>query len=108
MKVNILSLFGIGYQVVKENDGKKASVRKLVDDDEFLRYLLKKVAEEADELANATTDSNIQEEIADIWEVIEALIRLRDLSANEIRKIQDEKRSKRGGFEQRLLMLYKP
>ncbi|MDB5179299.1 MAG: phosphoribosyl-ATP pyrophosphohydrolase [Patescibacteria group bacterium] len=95
-------------QLVKEDKGKEAAIRPLTDDAEFLQYLLKKVAEEADELARAMTDSNIQEEITDVYEIIEAIIRLRGFSSDEIKSIQEAKRAKRGGFEQRLLMLRKP
>jgi len=85
-------------------DGRKVDTRTL-DDEEFLQYLLKKITEEAQELENATTDSNILEEIADVREILDSILELKSVSPEEIQAIQDEKRQKRGGFKLRLLML---
>lgn len=85
-------------------DGRIVDTRTL-DDEEFLRYLLKKVIEEAEELAHATTKSNMLEEIADVREILDTLLKLKGVSDEQIQAIQDEKRQKRGGFEARLLML---
>lgn len=90
--------------IIKQNDGKEVPTRTL-DDQEFLSYLLQKVAEEAEELSQAKTDANIKEEITDIYEIIDTLIELRNFSAEEIAALQKAKREKRGGFEKRLLML---
>jgi predicted house-cleaning noncanonical NTP pyrophosphatase (MazG superfamily) len=92
-------------EIIKQREGQDVPIRYLSDDSEYLVYLLKKVIEEATELSEATADSNIQEEIADIYEVIDVIIKLKMLSVEEIRAIQVEKRKKRGGFARRLLML---
>ncbi|MDB5165528.1 MAG: phosphoribosyl-ATP pyrophosphohydrolase [Candidatus Saccharibacteria bacterium] len=85
-------------------DGREVDTRTL-DDEEFLHFLLKKVTEEAQELENAVTDSNILEEIADVREILDAILELKGVSLEQIQAIQDEKRQKRGGFKLRLLML---
>ena len=91
--------------IIQQNEGRTATIQALDDDKEFLSFLLKKVVEEAEELSHATNDHNLQEEIADVYEVIDAVIKLKGLSAQDIAIIQDEKRAKRGGFDKRLLML---
>jgi predicted house-cleaning noncanonical NTP pyrophosphatase (MazG superfamily) len=94
-------------EIIQANDGRAAMTRTLDDDKEFLSYLLRKVVEEAEELSKAETDHNLQEEIADVYEIIDTIIRLKGMSAADIAAIQDAKREKRGGFEKRLLMLEK-
>lgn len=93
-------------QIIAAHDNRKAATRVLADDNEFSFFLLKKVLEEAEELSKSTTDSNLVEEIADLYEVIDALLKSKGMTHEEVRKVQDEKRSKRGGFEERLLMLH--
>ncbi len=92
-------------EIVKTHDGYEPPVRVLSDDQEFLKYLQRKAVEEAEELSHATTDSNLAEEIADVYEIIDAIMALKGFSAADIAKTQAEKRAKRGGFDGRLLML---
>lgn len=92
-------------EIIKQKEGRIAATRVLDDDNEFLGFLLKKVVEEAEELSRATSDHNIQEEIADVYEIIDTIIKLKGMSAKDITTTQDEKRAKRGGFDQRLIML---
>ncbi|MEO8105222.1 MAG: nucleoside triphosphate pyrophosphohydrolase [Candidatus Saccharibacteria bacterium] len=91
--------------IIKAADGLEVPVRLLVSDDEYLSYLLKKVVEEANELAESKTDSNLVEEISDVYEVIDTLLSLKGISRDKVLAVQDEKKEKRGGFERRLLML---
>jgi predicted house-cleaning noncanonical NTP pyrophosphatase (MazG superfamily) len=91
-----------------ESQNKKATVRILTDDNEYLNFLLSKLVEEATELANAKSEDNQLEELADVLEVVEAIIVLKKLNQSDISKIQDQKRQERGGFKERLLMLSKP
>lgn len=91
-----------------ESQGKTASIRKLADDKEYLKYLLAKLIEEAAELAHAETSHNQEEELADVYEVLDAVLELLKLSRADITIVQDEKRQKRGGFKERLLMLTRP
>ena len=75
------------------------------DDNEFLDYLLKKMVEESVELQNSVTIGNLEEELADVFEVIDAILKLKRKTKDDIAVIQKEKRKKRGGFEKRILML---
>lgn len=86
-------------------NGEEVETRTL-EDNEFLRFLLKKVVEEARELANTTNESDLLEEIADVREVIDAMLEFKGVSADQITAVQDAKRHKRGGFKLRLLMLH--
>lgn len=86
-------------------DGKTVNTRILSNDEEYLEYLLKKVSEEAHEVSNTKTDSDLIEEIADLREVIDAILTLKGVAASEIDQVQNNKRINRGGFDLRLLML---
>jgi predicted house-cleaning noncanonical NTP pyrophosphatase (MazG superfamily) len=85
-----------------------AELQRIEDDDEYLKYLLKKVIEETTELVEATTDENLVEEIVDVRQVIDAILALKDVSQSDVATIQKKKRENRGGFAKRLIMLKKP
>jgi len=87
-----------------ESQGKVAHVRPTKDDDEYIRYLLKKVVEEATELSQTADDIHMVEEMADVYEVLDALLATKKLSRQDVLNVQREKRKKRGGFEKRLIM----
>ncbi|MDB5163525.1 MAG: phosphoribosyl-ATP pyrophosphohydrolase [Candidatus Saccharibacteria bacterium] len=93
---------------IVESQGKKAKIKVLTDDNEYLEALLSKLIEEANELALAETEENQAEELADVMEVIESILILKRLSLNDIAQVQEQKREKRGGFKERLLMDSKP
>ncbi|HUC90322.1 MAG TPA: nucleoside triphosphate pyrophosphohydrolase [Patescibacteria group bacterium] len=91
-----------------ESQGKTAKTRVMKDDEEYLKYLLAKLIEEATELAHAETSHNQEEELADVYEVLSAVLELLELEQSDITSVQNEKRQKRGGFKKKLLMLVKP
>ncbi len=74
------------------------------DDDEFRLYLLAKMVEESNELKKAKNKDHIAEELADIMELIETILNLENLSSEDIKNIQKDKREKRGGFEERIIL----
>src|SRR4030042_873158 len=90
-------------EIIKEA-GWKPTVRKLKKA-EFLKALKKKVSEEARELIRAKDEKGIIDEIVDIQELIDALASEIGLSKPRIKKIQVDKRKKRGGFEKRLFLV---
>ncbi len=82
-----------------ERDGQTPRVR-VVSGDELEAFLRAKIVEEARELE----ESGSIEEIADILEVIEALIRFRNISWETVRDVQTSKRLERGGFDSGLVL----
>ena len=95
-------------EIVEKISGKKVRMQILEDDLEYLGYLLKKVEEEASELANAEGRDHQAEEIADVMELLDTLVEFNGMDWDEIKGIQKEKKVKRGGFEKRILMLERP
>ena len=94
-------------EIIKSKTGKEPEQKILTDDQEYLDYLLKKMVEEATELQRSGEQNNLNEELADVMEVIAAIMELKKIDPLEIAKIKAEKLDKRGGFAKRILMLGK-
>jgi len=71
-----------------------------LNEDEYRKHLNNKLLEEVHEFLE---DENM-EELADIFEVIDAIIKLNNFDRKELSSVQDNKREKRGGFEKRIFM----
>jgi predicted house-cleaning noncanonical NTP pyrophosphatase (MazG superfamily) len=96
-------------EIIKQNEGVEPKTRILEDDAEYLDALAKKIVEEAAELQSSLkeVDGNFEEKLADIFEVIYAILKLKNKSIEDVIPIHEEKRKKRGGFDKRILMLEK-
>ena len=82
-----------------EQSGKKCIV-EVMDNDTYIEYLDQKLNEE---LAEYQQDKSI-EELADLLEVMYAVVVARGYSIEELERIRLEKAEKRGSFEKRLLL----
>lgn len=78
-------------------DGKKP-ITRILDDEEYLEELDKKLDEE---VAEYQVDKSI-EEMADVLEVLFAICEARGHSVEELMEVRNTKREKRGGFEQKI------
>lgn len=83
-------------QLVKEA-GHDVQFRALADD-EKPRFLKEKILDEARQLRNADAGAE-KEEVADLLETLEALIRARAYDRDALRQVKDAKRKRRGGFD---------
>lgn len=72
-----------------------------LDDLAFNKELRIKLLEEAYEVSATTSKDALLSELADVFEVIESLCRVNDITKDEILVHQNAKREKRGGFEGR-------
>jgi predicted house-cleaning noncanonical NTP pyrophosphatase (MazG superfamily) len=80
-------------------DGKMLKSRVL-NDEEHLEALLKKLEEECRELIEAR---NV-EEMADVHEVLNALAEALNITKEELEKVRAGKAAKRGGFQQKIFL----
>ena len=80
-----------------EASGKRCITEEM-DTDTYIQYLDKKLNEE---LAEYQADKSL-EELADLLEVMYAVIIARGYSVEELERVRKEKAEKRGGFEKRL------
>lgn len=83
----------------------EAVVKKEVRGELLTKALKTKLIEEAFEVNDATSTTEIMEELADVLEVIEALKTNLEISDAEIKEIQDIKRQEKGGFDKGIILL---
>ena len=82
-----------------QNSGKQYSI-ETVTDKEAIKFLIDKLFEEATELKKKFC----AEEIADIQEVLNAIINKSPWNKSEIDDIRKEKHKERGGFDQDVIL----
>ncbi len=85
-------------------DGKHCEVETMPKV-EYEKALLAKLVEEAHEAQQAEAAS-IETELADILEVVDALLIQKGISRQRVRCIQRRRRNERGGFEKRVKLLW--
>lgn len=78
---------------INSKKGKKATYR-VMDDEEYLRELNKKVLEEANEFVEA----NDVEELADVIEVLESVMTAKGITWDEVKRVKQAKKEAKGGF----------
>ena len=78
---------------------------RLLNNREFLKELKKKILEEARELNKGQKEKDLINELVDIQEIIDAILIEKKIKFKEFRKIQSQKRKKRGGFEKKLFLV---
>lgn len=71
-----------------------------VNEKQYTDLLKNKLLEEVNEYLEAEN----KEELADILEVMDAIMKLMNFDKEEVLAIQKQKREERGGFEKRILM----
>lgn len=71
---------------------------RIADDNEYKAELIKKLLEEANEFA----ETPVEEELADVLEVVESLKKL--LEYLNVEEVRLSKKEKRGGFEKRIIL----
>ena len=82
-----------------EADGKTCVCETLSDED-YISLLDQKLNEELAEYQ----ESKSLEELADLLEVIQAVVKARGWTLEELERVRAEKAAKRGGFEKKILL----
>ena len=82
-----------------ENDGKKCVCETLSDED-YISLLDQKLNEELAEYQ----ESKSLEELADLLEVVQAVVKARGWTLEELEQVRADKVAKRGGFERKILL----
>ena len=78
-----------------------------LSDEEYPQALFTKLVEEAQEAASADLSdlTNLSTEIANLYEVLDALIAHYELDRDAILELQRQRREDRGGFQDRTFLL---
>lgn len=85
--------------------GGKTYRSRILDSEEYLQELRTKLREETEEYFNATNDQESLEELADMLEVIRALVEGHGSNSVELEKIRADKAVQRGGFQDRVFLI---
>ena len=85
---------------INNQDGRKAKY-KILEDEEYIKELNKKLLEEAHEFI----EENAIEELADVMEVIQSIMRIKNISYEELKNVQQMKREKKGGFSNKIYLV---
>lgn len=85
-------------EIIAQN-GKKARIH-IADEREFIEKLEEKLSEEVREFLFA----NSEEELADIFTVIDAIIAYRGLDRQKIESLKNKKAQERGVFTKRIIL----
>ena len=78
---------------------------EIMDDLEYRHALLAKIAEEAQEAVEAPPDRLVTE-LADLYEIIEAVMVAFKLDRAEVMAVKEKRFTERGGFERRIRLLW--
>jgi predicted house-cleaning noncanonical NTP pyrophosphatase (MazG superfamily) len=91
-------------QIIHDASHVEPKIRVAKDDAEFRSFLLKKTVEEAVEVYDTKGNkSELLKELADMRELLMALMQLENITESEIEKIRLLKKAKNGGFEKRYI-----
>ena len=82
-----------------EKSGRSCKI-EVLSDEECLKYLNKKLLEEANEYL----ESEEVEELADLEEVLRAILKLKGISYENFEKVRNKKADERGSFDKKLLL----
>ena len=86
---------------IDSEPGRKSQYR-ILNDNEYLTELNKKVLEEANEFI----EENSIEELGDLMEVINAIMKLKGYKLEEVYKVMKDKADRKGVFEDRVYLEY--
>ena len=86
---------------IDREPGRKSQYR-ILDDEEYLKELNRKILEEANEFI----EENSIEELGDLMEVINAIMKLKGYSMEEVNKVMKLKAEKNGAFNDKIFLEY--
>lgn len=80
----------------------RKSIYRILDDEEYLGELNKKIIEEANEFV----EENSIEELGDLMEVINAIMKLKGYKMEDVYKVMKAKAERKGAFNDRIYLEY--
>jgi len=89
--------------MMENSHGSIIHCRRL-DDAEYDKQLRIKLVEEVEEVVATKTVDALKAEIADVYEALDALMKLHDIAKEDVLDIQANKRFERGGFDDRVFV----
>lgn len=102
-KYNKLIRDNIPQIIIKS--GKNIKI-KILDQEDYVFEIKKKLVEETNELLKATTKEEKIDELADIFELLDYYLIETKIDLLEIKKRRIQKNMKNGGFDERIYLEY--
>jgi predicted house-cleaning noncanonical NTP pyrophosphatase (MazG superfamily) len=93
-----------GIPKIIEKEGKTYKT-VILDDNQFKSELQKKLKEEVEEYLDAKSDQEAVEELADVLEVIHALVETHGASFEKLEHVRKTKAKERGGFKEKIFLI---
>jgi len=90
-------------EIIQESGGE--CVVEVLTEQDYLKELQRKSQEELNEYLVASNSEEVIEELADILEVIYSLTQCHGFSIEELEKVRQHKKNKRGAFDKRLFLV---
>ncbi len=87
------------------SSGKKG-VTKTLNDEEFTYQLKLKLIEESREIIAANTKDEMIEALADLYEVLEAILAIEKIDFNEVQKKRKIKNEEKGAFKDKVFLIH--
>ena len=89
-----------------KNEGRNVNYYIADNDEEFMYFLRKKLYEEFNEFIESLSidQKSIKEECADLFEVIENILSLKNLTFDDVFKIKEQKKIKNGSFKKKYIL----
>jgi predicted house-cleaning noncanonical NTP pyrophosphatase (MazG superfamily) len=86
-------------QIIKDRGA--TPITYVAGDEEYWERLKAKLQEEVDEVLE---DTNVNEELADVLEVIHAILAFKGVTFEELEQIRLKKNEERGGFKNKIIL----
>ena len=86
---------------INKEPGQKCKYR-ILNDEEYLKELNKKIVEEANEFA----EENSIEELGDLMEVINAIMNIKGYNIEEVNQVMRDKENRKGAFNNKIYLEY--
>lgn len=87
-------------EIIREKDNRTCTT-EILDDDKYLEELNRKLQEELKEYL----ESGEVEELADLEEVLRAILKVKKVDYNNFEKIRKDKVEKRGAFDKKIFLI---
>jgi predicted house-cleaning noncanonical NTP pyrophosphatase (MazG superfamily) len=76
----------------------------VLDEKQYKYHLKRKLIEESKELDSSIDINELMLEMADVFEVLESLIKVYNIDINDVLRLKENKARERGKFEKRLFL----
>jgi predicted house-cleaning noncanonical NTP pyrophosphatase (MazG superfamily) len=85
-------------------NGQKPVGERILPKKEYIKELKRKLKEEVEEFLSMERPSELKEELADVVEVIDYLMKELGVSKTELKQLQKDKVRKNGGFKEKIFL----